>query len=127
MAKQRLSYSGVRVTAMVCLLAMVGGGCWLQAASAGRWAQSSSSDRTKGCVMKHNGVKSLIQPENSGLRCSAIRVIILVLSDQPGVQVVEDESGEPSWVCRVYQKSALPRELRCHQDQRHFERVRIQS
>lgn len=112
---------------VACLLAVVGSACGSQAASVGTGMEALASEGEKGCVMKHNGVKSLIRPENSGLPCSSIRAIFLVLSDAPGVQTLENENGEPSWVCREYPQSALPREVRCHEDKRHFERVRIQA
>jgi hypothetical protein len=88
-------------------------------------ANRSSED--KACVIDHNGVKSQIRPENSGLRCSGIQSILMVLSNGLGVSTLYNENDEPSWVCREYPKSALPRELRCHEGRLHFERVRIQD
>lgn len=101
------------------LLAVGSSACGSQAASV--------SQGSKACIMTHHGVKSRIQPENSGLPCGTIRSILMVLSAGPGVTQLENENGEPNWVCRVYPKSALPREIRCHEDGRHFERVRISS
>lgn len=71
--------------------------------------------------MKHNGVKSRIRPENSGLPCSSIQLILMVLSNEAGVTPLYSGNGEPSWVCREYPKAALPREVRCHEGTLHFE------
>lgn len=105
------------VISAACLFAASGLACGSQGASVSQGANS--------CVMKSDGGKSRIHPENSGLSCSSIRSIISVLPSTPGVTPLTNENGEASWVCRVYPKSALPRELRCHEGKHHFERVRI--
>lgn len=112
-------YPRALAISITCLLAVGGAACGSGAASA------SGSGRA--CVMNDHGVKSRIRPENSGLTCSAIQSILKVLPNEVGVSPLYNENGEPSWVCRKYAKSALPREVRCHEDKRHFERVRVQS
>jgi hypothetical protein len=109
---------------VACVLAVVGFACGSQAASVGT---PFASEGEKSCVIKHNGMKSQIRPENSGLPCSSIQSILVILSNQPGVTPLYDGNGEPSWICREYPKSALPREVRCHEEERHFEMVRIKK
>lgn len=109
------------------LLAVAGSAFGSRAAPVGTGRNALAAEGQKGCVMKHSGVKSLIQPENSGLSCSSLRAVLAVLSDGSGVQTVENGDSQSSWVCRVYPKSALPREVRCHEGKRHFERVRIEE
>ncbi|MGN6274865.1 MAG: hypothetical protein ACTHNP_02915 [Solirubrobacterales bacterium] len=113
------------VTAATAMLGV--SACGSPAASVGAGAQALVGEGEKSCVIEGNGVKSRIRPEDSGLPCSSIRMILVILPDVPGVQTLQNENGEPSWVCREYPKSALPRELRCHEGKRHFERVRIQG
>lgn len=88
----------------------------------------SAGPGEEGCVVKHGGgVKSRIRPENSGLPCSSIQSILVILSNGTGVSPLYNGNGEPIWVCRKYPKATLPREVRCHEGKLHFEMVRVQK
>jgi hypothetical protein len=114
-----IALAGALVVAVIVVLSSGG--------SSARPDVVSPSSEEKACVINNDGVKSRIRPESSGLPCTSIQMILVVLSNQPGVSPLYDENGEPSWVCREYPKSALPREIRCHEGKRHFERVRIRE
>ena len=127
MSRMRQRLTAMAAVLAACLCALGGSACGLHTASVGPGERALLGVGDKSCVIKHNGVKSQIRPENSGLPCSSIQSILLVLSNQPGVTPLSDGNGKPSWVCREYRQSALPREIRCHEDNRHFEIVRIQK
>lgn len=100
---------------VTCLIATVGGACGSQTA-----AGQPNGDP---CVVAIRGSESRIQPENSGLPCSSIKSILSILPNAPGVYPLDNNQGEPMWVCREYPRNALPREIRCRHGQRHFEQV----
>ena len=100
---------------VVCLIVTGSSACGSQA--------ESSSGLPNPCVIQSRGSVSRIQPENSDLSCTTIRSILKILPDATGVWPIDDDEGNPIWVCRTFPKTALPREVRCHHGQRHFEKV----
>jgi hypothetical protein len=78
-----------------------------------------------GCVIKAHGVKSKILTQNSGFTCEDIRSILLLLPNAVGIWPLESSAKGQGEVCKIYPKSALPLEVRCHHGKRHFEVVAI--
>lgn len=109
----------VRIAA-VGLLAVGASACGSRASQV-----KAHSEGETACVVVSHGHKSRILSQNSGLPCSSIASILKVLSSGAGVSPLRNENGELSWVCRVFPKSALPREVWCHEEGRHFEIQRI--
>jgi hypothetical protein len=70
-----------------------------------------------------DGVKSKILPRTSGFSCGTIQAILLVLPRNVGKGPVGAGNPMNSQVCRVYPKSALPKEVRCHHGRKYFEVV----
>jgi len=114
---QRKLTSSILVAA--CLIVTGSSACGSQTVSG-----SVEEDR---CVIESKGSVSRIQPENSGLSCTTISSILKVLPDATGVWPLDDDQGKPVWVCRKFPKAALPQEVRCHYDGRHFQKVRASA
>jgi hypothetical protein len=102
-----------------CLIVTGSSACGSQA--------ESSSGLPDPCVIKSRGSVSRIEPENSDLSCTSIRSILKILPNATGVWPLDDNQGNPVWVCRVFPRAALPQEVRCSHDQRHFEKVRASA
>jgi hypothetical protein len=84
---------------------------------------SSSDLAQKGCRTGIRGVKSKIHPRTSGLSCGTIQAILLVLPRNVGIGPVKAGNPKNSQVCRVYPRSALPLEVRCHHGRKYFDVV----
>lgn len=98
--------------------------CLIMAGSSACGSQAvSRSGEVDPCLIKSRGSVSRIQPQNSGLSCAAIRSILKILPNATGVWPLHNGKGEVAWVCRVFPKTALPQEVRCHKGRRHFEKV----
>lgn len=113
----RRIYTTITVGVVVAALTLAGTACGSQSAI--------DSPTLSGCVIKAHDVKSKILPQNSGFTCGNIKSIMLVLPNAVGIWPLESSTKGQGEVCRVYPKSALPLEVRCHHGARHFEVVRI--
>lgn len=87
---------------------------------------SVSSVGGRPCTIMIRSAESQIRLQTSMLTCARARPIVSVLAGTVSTQTVTTEatSGSMSperWRCRVYPRSALPREVICRNGDRQFE------
>jgi hypothetical protein len=104
----------------ICLLAL--SLAVLAAAREGGRGLARASDDL-GCAISVRGTKSRIRPRTSRLTCGTIKQMLAVLPGAVGTWSLEGSTPAQNWTCRVYPRSKLPLEIRCHHHSRYFEVV----
>lgn len=79
---------------------------------------------TIGCRQDIRGVKGIIRPETSKLRCDAINEIIFGMPSEPQAYSIFGDSPHLLWQCRLYPVKGHSVLLRCSNKEKHFSVVK---
>lgn len=96
-------------------------------ATATACAGSSVSGESGGCRQDVRGVAGVIHPETSELRCAVINELIYAIPSEPQGYLVEGESPDLLWKCRLYAAKGHSVLLSCSHHQKHFSVVKDSS
>lgn len=116
----------VECAALLSRACLILGALSITASACGAVSMGTSANHGA-CVFHARKGLSRIKPENSNLKCSEIRPLLVLLPNEIGTWPLKGSDKAHDETCRIYPRSTLPLEIRCYNGHRHFEVVKVDA